>query len=341
MKFKISALTVLVAVLILGGLAGCSSDTSGAGKEVEEKIFKIGHIRPEGTGTDEDVEWFTKNITEKTKGKFNFEIYPASQLGDYTVVQERVSVGDVDMQLAPVGPELNVNMGITYLSYLATNWEDALELYGPDSEISKVVDEMLLEEGIKLLATYPKYFGGIALTEKPANPKDLSSKGMKIRVPATKVFELTAQELGYTATPLPFAEAFTAMQTGIVDGAIGSGAEGYYQDFRDITKYYLPINDHFEMWYLYINNDTWETLSSEEQEIFQSTAKELAEKRFVTAEEETADFEQKLQDAGIEVIEYSDEELKNFAEQIRANVWPEIKNEYGEQLFNRVTKEIQ
>lgn len=337
MNFKKISLLVIGSMLLTVSLLGCSSSSSGE----KERTLKIGHIRPDGTGTDKDVKWFAEKIAERTDSKVNFDVYPASQLGDYSVVQERVSMGDVEMQLAPVGPSLNKNMGITYLPYLVTNWEDALKYYGPDSEIAKVVDEMLQEQNIKLLATYPKYFGGIALKEKPDNPADLSKKNIKIRVPGTKVFELTAKELGYTATPLPFAEAFTAMQTGIVDGVIGSGAEGYYANFRDLTNYYLPLNDHFEMWYLYINNDTWEKLSAEEQEIFQTTAKELAKKRFASAEEETAEFEQKLRDSGIKVIEYTDEELENFAKQIRANVWPELEKEFGKELFNRITEGVE
>ncbi|MEI8598191.1 hypothetical protein P4S64_13260 [Vibrio sp. M60_M31a] len=45
------------------------------------------------------------------------------------------------------------------------------------------------------------------------------------------------------------------MQTGVVDGVIGSGAEGYYASFRDVTKTYIPLNTHFELWYLLINSE--------------------------------------------------------------------------------------
>ena len=73
--------------------------------------------------------------------------------------------------------------------------------------------------------------------------------------------ELTGQALGYISTPLAFSEAFTAMQTGIVNGVLGSGAEGYYSSFRDLTKFYLPVNSHFEMWFLYVSEASWKKLS--------------------------------------------------------------------------------
>jgi len=53
----------------------------------------------------------------------------------------------------------------------------------------------------------------------------------KIRVPPIKSFEVTAQALGFLATPIPWADTFTAMQSGIVNGAIGGGAEGYFANF--------------------------------------------------------------------------------------------------------------
>ncbi|MEI8634008.1 hypothetical protein P4S72_21830 [Vibrio sp. PP-XX7] len=66
---------------------------------------------------------------------------------------------------------------------------------------------------------------------------------------------MLADNLGYIGSPLPFSEAFTAVQTGVVDGVIGSGAEGYYASFRDVTKTYIPLNTHFEFWYLMINSE--------------------------------------------------------------------------------------
>ncbi|MEZ5620580.1 MAG: hypothetical protein R3E78_05005 [Burkholderiaceae bacterium] len=45
------------------------------------------------------------------------------------------------------------------------------------------------------------------------------------------------------------------MQTGVVDGVIGSGAEGYYASFRDVTKHYIAANTHFEIWYLIAGRD--------------------------------------------------------------------------------------
>ena len=208
-------------------------------------------------------------------------------------------------------------------------------------QLVKSMAELLEANGIKYLAAYPLYFGGIALIDEPASPGDANvPKNIKIRVPAMKSFELTADALGYLATPLAWADTFTSMQTGIVDGAIGAGAEGYYSNFRDLIKYYLPLNDHFEMWYLYMNLELWNKLSPEEQRIIQETAKALEVKRFNEAEAEESEYISKLEAEGITIIEFTDAELKAFADKCRENVWPKIKGDFGAELFDKITSNI-
>ena len=347
MKKRLLAMLLVTMMMILPIMTGCSSGetkpsaNAGGATEVKERTFKLGHIRPENSSADLNVKFFKEELAKASEGKLNVEIYPASQLGDYTVVQERVSIGDVEMQIAPLATNMNKGFGISNAPYVVENWEQAKTVYSSDGELVKSMAELLEENGIKYLAAYPLYFGGIALIDEPASPGDANvPKNIKIRVPAMKSFELTADALGYLATPLAWADTFTSMQTGIVDGAIGAGAEGYYSNFRDLIKYYLPLNDHFEMWYLYMNLELWNKLSAEEQRIILETAKALEVKRFNEAEAEESEYISKLEAEGITIIEFTDAELKAFAEKCRENVWPKIKADFGAELFDKITSNI-
>ncbi len=303
-----------------------------------ERSWKIGHVRPQGTSTDVDVIAFVEDLNEATEGNLTVEVYPASQLGNYTVVQERVGMGDIEMQLAPAGTSVDKAMGLASAPYLCATWDEAREMFKKGSKLTNATEEMFAEQGIKLLAGYPKYFGGIALAVEPESPGDATvDKGIKIRVPAIKSYELTAGSLGFIATPIAYSEAFTSMQTGIVDGVIGSGAEGYYASFRDLTKYYLPVNDHFEIWWLQMSMDVWNELSAEEQEAVMAAAEKMEMDRWAVAEDETAEFMKGLADNGTVIYDFTDEELAGFAEKVRAEVWPEIKDEYGAELFDEIT----
>jgi TRAP-type C4-dicarboxylate transport system substrate-binding protein len=229
---------------------------------VEAKTWKISHVRPQGTAIDVGPEMvFRQPQAKATDGKMKTKLYPASALGDYTVVQERVGLGAIDMACQPPASAADKRFQMVYFPYMVKNWEQAKNNYAPGAPVRKIVAQLYAEQGIHLLAAWPVYFGGISLNREPVSPGDPdAAKGIKLRVPPMKTFQLLADKTGYLGTPIPFSDAFTAVQTGVVDGVIGSGAEGYYSSFRDVTKYYIPSNTHFEVWYLIINKETFDDL---------------------------------------------------------------------------------
>ncbi|WHH58227.1 TRAP transporter substrate-binding protein DctP [Petroclostridium sp. X23] len=343
------ALIFCITVTLISSLIGCGASDSGATnptndnptKKVKAKVLKLAHTRPEGTEDDIAMENFAEQVNEKTNGSIKIDLYPANQLGDAFVVQERVGMGDVQMQLAYPATTADKSFGIVTAPYLVNTWEEAEQVYGLESELTKAVAKLYEKQGIKLIAVYPKYFGGIALIKEPKDYKDANvAQGLKIRVPTIKSFEQTAVALGYMATPLPFAEVFTSMQTGIIEGAIGSGAEGYYTNFKDLVKYYLPNNDHFEVWYLTMNMDLWNELTEDEQKVISDIASELVDGAFKKAKEQQAKYEEKLKEEGITVYSYTDEEIAAFAKKVREEVWPKVRSDYGEELFDSIVKSL-
>jgi TRAP-type C4-dicarboxylate transport system substrate-binding protein len=225
--------------------------------------------------------------------------------------------------------------------YLAKDWKDAHVLYGRDSLLWKKTAELLKKQDLYAIGGWPVYFGGICLTVEPPSPGDPDvPKDIKIRVPPIKSFELTADALGYLATPIPWADTFTAMQTGIVRGAIGGGAEGYYANFRDLIKHYLAVNDHFEYWFLYMNADLWNKLSAADKKTVQAAADEMEARRWGVAEKDEQANEKRLSDIGIKVYKFKQEELAKMAAKSRKVAWPVIKKDIGAEFFDEVTAAI-
>ena len=192
------------------------------------------------------------------------------------------------------------------------------------------MEDLYAKQGITMLAAYPVYFGGISLNRDAVSPGDPdASKGIKVRVPGIKSFQMLGDSLGYISSPIPFSEAFTAVQTGVVDGVIGSGAEGYYASFRDVTKTYIAANTHFEVWYLIISDESLGDLSADDKAALIKAAEEFEAKRWKTAEADQGRNEQKLADNGAKIIHLSDSELAASAKKVRAQVWPEVLNDVG------------
>jgi TRAP-type C4-dicarboxylate transport system substrate-binding protein len=245
------------------------------------------------------------------------------------------------MQFCVFGSEVDPRIDFNKMHYLANNYEEAKRLFAHGGAIFNTTDRLVGEQNIKILSIWPVYFGGIALSKEAPSPGDPNvPKNIKIRVPPEKGAELTAAALGYIPTPINFSEAFTAIETGIVDGAIGSGGEGYYSIFRDVVKYFYKYNDHFENWYLMMNLDQWNSLAAEDQKIVMDRAIELESNRLAAAEEREAYYAQKLTDYGIEVISFNENELKAFAAKVREEVWPELEETIGPELMAIVKESV-
>lgn len=321
--------TATAALMTLSGIANAAD-------------LKMSHVRPQGATIDVELRAFSETLAKATGGNVTVKLFPASALGDYTTVQERVSLGAIDMATQPASASIDRKMQISSFPFLASNWGEAAAIYGPSGVVREVMVGLYAKQDITMLAAYPVYFGGISLNTDPVNPGDPSqSNGIKVRVPGIKSFQLTGEALGYIPSPIPFSEAFTAIQTGVVDGVIGSGAEGYYASFRDVTKAYVPANTHFEVWYMIISNENLAGLSDEDQAALKATAADFEATRWTVAEEDQGKNEKRLADElGTNVVELSAEQLAAMAAKVRAEVWPvvleDVGAEWGQAILDKI-----
>lgn len=113
-----------------------------------------------------------------------------------------------------------------------------------------------------------------------------SKKGMKIRVPQQNAFEKFASTIGFSATPLPTADTFTALQTGVVEAVSGGGVEQYFNDYGDFVKRFIVCGHSYGVSLVYMSMETWDSLSEEEQKIVTKYAKEVEEKAFASCARE-------------------------------------------------------
>jgi TRAP-type C4-dicarboxylate transport system substrate-binding protein len=301
--------------------------------------WKLSTIRPQGTSVHKDAETFIEKVRKGTNGRINITVYPNSQLGDYQVVQERISVGSVEMAIQPISTTVDRQMQLLNMPYLIKDWEGVKKNYLTGRPFMDWAAKRFELQDIVLLGTWPCYFGGTALTRAPRNYGDPSfQKGIKVRVIPQKSFELLATSQGYQATPLPLAETFTALQTGIVEGVFGAGAEGYYSNFRDVLKFYIPANTHMEQWYMIINKDLFDDLSDADRKVLLEAAKEMEANRIAVAPQETREFEKELDDYGVKVLPLTPEQLSSLAEASRKVIFPEIRKAIGEKEFDGAMK---
>jgi TRAP-type C4-dicarboxylate transport system substrate-binding protein len=180
---------------------------------------------------------------------------------------------------------------------------------------------------------------GVSLKTKPANYAEPGPKNMKVRVMPIKPCELTYEGMGYISTPIPYAEAYSAIQTGIADGQMGGPPFQAWQ-FKDVNKVWIQYNDYFESWWIAVNLDLWNKLSPEDQEVLQTAALEESAVQWERAAAEDEKYRQMLKDEyDWEIVILTPEQLTVIADHVRKEVWPKMEDLVGKELMDRIYKE--
>jgi TRAP-type C4-dicarboxylate transport system substrate-binding protein len=94
-------------------------------------------------------------------------------------------------------------------------------------------------------------------------------KGMKVRVPASKIYIDTLSAMGASPSGLPFGETFSAVQQGVVDGLDGSIATIYGTKVYEVAKKVAMTQHILGSLGVYISPQSWAKLPPELQEIVQ------------------------------------------------------------------------
>ena len=304
--------------------------------------LKFSHHRPVGSPLDSYVKELAKKIEKETDGRVVFDLFPAGQLGDYAVVQERISLGDVACHIGPLSMITDKKLGISWFPYLCINWEEAKLLYGKGGVVREMLAERLARQNLTLVGTWPAMLGGVGLTRAAKDMKNpFTPKGLKVRIMANKVYEYVFDEvLGYKSTAMPWGELFTAMQTGVIDGVHGAGAESYYSQFRDVLKFYLAYNDHYESFYFLMNTDVWKGLSKKDRDVITKISDSMEAERWKQAPKDEEIYRKKLAEAGVKTIVYSDTDLAKIKKLVVEKCWPKAYGEVPKEMLDKALEAL-
>ncbi len=338
MKSRFSMVGILsVLILALVTVVSFSSYVSAA----PALVLKMAGQSPiEYQGTIHQME-FKKTIEEATNGRIEIKVYPANQLGDYTQVYEEIVRGTIDMALISVPSQFDQRLELTYVPYLAENYDQVKKFFAQDGFLFNTLGKVHDKLNVKLLGFNIEGFGGLGCTKPLTEPTNPSvKKGILLRVPPMDVFKSWAVALNFQTVTVPYAELYTALQTGVAEGWIGGAPVLTYMSFRDVIKYYYQYNGHVESESWLINKDLWNKLSKDDQKLFLDTVAKLQIKSIAVSEKEDKEYLKKLaEEANIKVITFSDAELKTFAEIVRKTAWPQLKNRLTPEIMDELMKQ--
>jgi len=339
-------MVVLLALVFAFAMAACNSSKpesanstgsdGGSGGGGEKFVLKLAGQAPDDHPSTQALYKFAEQIKEKTNGQVEIKVYPANQLGDYTTVYKEVLQGTIEMALITTPSEIDKRLDLLMMPYMVTGYTDNLEeKYKKGSYIFDTMNRINQEHGARLLAIHANGFGGLGTTKEIQNLTNIGAdKGILIRTPPMPVFNEPMKDLGFRTVTIPYADLYTALQTGAADGWSGGEASLNYHGFRDVIKYFYTTNDFFNADALYINNALWERLGAENQRIIEEAAEELQLNSFATAEQYDNEYLKKLEEAGIKVVRLTEEEIRTLAEHVRKTTWPKLKADMTDEIID-------
>lgn len=275
-----------------------------------------------------------EEIKTKTDGRIEVKVYPASQLGDYTLVYEEQIRGTIDMSCISVPSQFDPRMELIYVNGFVSDYEDAKKVFAPSGFIFKKMNEYNERLGVKLLGFYVEGMIGIGTTKPVNDPLNPSvDKGVMVRIPGMDVYRTAAEAMGYKTASIPYAETYQAIQTGAADGVDGYPVAAAYTVLGDVIKHWYMKNYSIEVLNFMISQKTWSKIKPADQKVI-ADVMAAATTRSVEAAEEVDNYYMGLmKEKGIEVHTYTKEELAPIMEAIVAT-WPQLEKNMTKELMD-------
>ncbi|MEG6521025.1 TRAP transporter substrate-binding protein DctP [Desulfotomaculum sp. 1211_IL3151] len=328
--------SMVLAIFVLGTifLTGCSNKEGASSGDKPIKIKIAGQYPVEHPGT-KTLNEFKARVEKETDGRIQVSVYPANQLGDYTVVYEEIMKGTIDMALITIPSNYDPRLELLYVHSVAENYDQAKKLYAPGSFVYNTLAQVHEELGVKFLGLNVEGFGGLGLTKMPTNLTDpTAKKNILLRVPPIDVFRQWAEDMNFTTVSVPYAELYTALQTGVADGWSGGPPVANYNGFRDVIKYYVQVNNYFENTSWVMNHELFKSLTPEDQKTVSTIVADLAARSIDEAEQIDNECMAEMEKVGIEVVRLSDEEIHTLAEHTRKTTWPKLEKLLGKEIVD-------
>jgi tripartite ATP-independent transporter DctP family solute receptor len=309
----------------VAGLAG----NLGTPAFAQQKLaLKASDVHPAGYPTVAAVESLGKKLEAATNGRLSVQMFAAMQLGGEKEAIEQAQVGAIQLArvsvgtLGPVIDELNV-FNLPFLFRNTAHMQKVI-----DGDIgTELLDKVTNNDKAGLIGLCWMDAGArsIYTIKKPVHTiADL--KGLKIRVIGNPMFVDMMNALGSNGVAMGYDQVFSALQTGVVDGAENNPPSYVFDNHYTVAKFYTLTQHLIVPEMLVFSRKTWDALAKDDQALIRKFSREAQlEERDLWNKYETAAME-KAKAAGCQIIDIADK--KPFQDAVKP-VWDKYGPKYS------------
>jgi len=338
-SYSVFFLVVFLVVVMVAavGCGGGSDETKQEGQSgeqaVEPIIVKFSHVVADNTPKGQGAIKFKEVLESTSNGQFKVEVYPSSSLYGDKEETEALRANTVQLICPSVTKLVGMNPSfqIVDMPFLFKDNEQAMRYY--DGEYGQKLGESLRGQGYIGLAWWPNGTKHWTNSKHPLiKPEDF--KGLKFRTQSGRLLDDIYKTLGAGAQTMAFAEVYTALQNGTVDGQENTFNNIDTQKYEEVQKY-MTLCGYGRIDYILLTNTTFfDNLTDEQKELFLNAVKVSTEHERQLANELNQSSYEKLKESGkMEIYELTDEERAVFIEALKP-VYDKYGSEIGEEYLN-------
>ncbi|MBO1001855.1 TRAP transporter substrate-binding protein [Pseudogracilibacillus auburnensis] len=321
----------VVLLIMIAIVGGCGSSASGNEGEPEYK-FKMSNVSEESNVVSAGLEKFAELANSKSDGRIQIDVIHGAQLGTGVETFEAVRNGNLDFaadsfaNLNSVTPAFE----IFHLPFLFESKEQAWNAV-LDENVMGLVNEELGEQGVRFFSVLD--MGGprqIATTDfKIEKINDLTGKS--IRASRSPMEVAMHEAWGAAGQTVDWPEVPESLRLGMVDGVTVS-----YPYIRsaslhegNLVKYIADVNAQWFSYVTVVNQDMWDGLPEDIQEILTEAAREAEEWHHEYVGEKVEEDIQILTEAGVEIYTLPEETYEELKEMTIDKVWDQFIGDPG------------
>jgi len=297
---KLTVLSVVAAAALI------AAPTTG----VAQTKLKWAHVYETSEPFHTASVWAAQEIGKRTNGRYQIDVYPASQLGKETDINQGLSLGSVDIIISgsSFAAKTYPPIGVTYYPYTFRDADHLLAYTKSDvfKELAKGYED---KSGHHILAV--TYYGVRQTSSNKLLKSCADMKGLKMRVPDVPAYLAMPRACGANTAPIAFAEVYLALQNGTVEAQENPLTTIEAKKFYEVQKHIVltgHIVDHLNT---VVAGGLWKKLSEEDRKTFTDVAQEAAAKATAEIKANEAKLVDFFKQKGLTVTEVNKDEFRD------------------------------
>lgn len=317
-----------------------NDDAAASGEQIN---LKFAHEEGQGDVQDLYANKFKELIEEKSDGNITVDVYTAGQLGSNMDVLQSLQTGAIEIAITSPGfsgdviPESQI-MAIPFL--FSDNLEVNKKVLNESEALYGPLADKYEEKGITPFKFWLEGFMWWTANKEITTPDDM--KGVKMRTMPTSLIIKSYELMGANPTPTDSGEIYTMLQTKGIDGQENPLFYVYSSNFHEVQDYLMDSKHHIYTTVTAANQDFFEGLSQENQDLIREVVKEVNDWSFDMQDEEAEKALEGIKTEDIEIVELTSEQRQAFKE-LSLDAREEYKKESdaAKEIIETLEKEIE